>query len=316
MVFDTILNKIKEAKSIAIFTHIKADGDCLGAGFALYHFCKNLNKEVSVFNGDKIHSNYRFITADKVKSQLDKDYDLFIAVDSAVLKKLGCFEVAFSKHKNTINIDHHIANTSYANINFINPNACSACEVLYDFFTETKQQLDDKIAQALLCGLSSDTGCFRHSNTTHRAHFIASELLKYNVNLEEMNYYLFRIKTKAEINLIIKIYQNLKYFSNGRVVISGFDKRDLDEVGASFEDDPHLSEELSGIEGVQIAITYRQDVDNGYYVSFRSSGDIDVNLLAKTFGGGGHKHASGCKLYDTKSNIIKKLAKEAGKFVR
>lgn len=313
--FQQIKNKILDSQSIAIFTHIRADGDCLGAGMALYYLCKNLKKEVSVFNADIIHNNFDFLTKGIIKKQLDKDYDLFIAVDCAALNRLGSFESAFKAKKNTINIDHHISNENYAMINYVESSASSACEVLFDFFEQTNTPLTNEIAHTLLCGVSSDTGCFKHSNTTPKTHKIASKLLEYKFDIEKMYYYLFRIKSKAEINLIVLIYQNLQYFHNGQIVISGIDKRDVKRVNASFKDDPHLVEELIGIEGVKIAITYKQDLDNGYNISFRSAGDVNVCNLAKVFGGGGHEKAAGCKIYAPKNKMIEMLANEAGKFI-
>ena len=130
-----------------------------------------------------------------------------------------------------------------------------------------------------------------------------------------MYYYLFRIKSRAEIDLIVLIYQNLLYFHNGQVAISGIDKNDIKKANASFKDDPHLVEELIGIKDVKIAITYKQDIDNGYNISFRSNGNVNVCALAQIFGGGGHEKASGCKIYAPKNKMIEMLAKEAGKFV-
>ena len=315
MIFDDILDKIKQSKKIAIFTHIKADGDCLGAGMALYYSIKNLNKCVDIFNAEHVHTNYNFLTKNKIKSKLNGEYDLFIAVDSATPKRLGDFGVDFSKHKNTINIDHHISNINYAMINFVNAKASSASEIIYEYLYSTKQTIDDNIAEALLSGISADTGCFKYSSTTSRTHEIASQLLKYNVDTDKIYYYLFNIQSKKEVSITSFMLQKLKYFCNDKVVITGITNKELETFNATEDDIPRIVESLSGIQGVEVAITYKQDTDNGFNVSFRSAGKVDVNIIAEGFGGGGHVMASGCKIYAKEQTVVKRLVERAGKFI-
>lgn len=316
MIFDEIYSKIKQASRIAVFTHIRADGDCLGAGIAMYYVCKNLGKDVNVVNADYIHENFKFLTKDIVKEQLIGTYDLFISVDCSTTNMLGALSNEYIKHKNTINLDHHISNSEYAKLNYVDDKASSACEVLYDFFEYINVTIDKNIAEALLCGISTDTGCFMHPNTTSKTHLIASKLMQFDLNIDEMYFNLFKSKTATEISLTAKALEKIEFFHKGKLAITGLDNKEIKEAKATEDDIPKVVDVLGGIRGVQIAVTYRQDVDNGYKISFRSRGDIDVNLFAQIFGGGGHKNASGCKIYLPKNELIKLIEEKSRGFIK
>lgn len=316
MIFDDIFLQIKNSNSVAIFTHVRADGDCLGSGLAMYYSIKKLGKTVDLYNAEVIPKNFNFLIKDIVKHTISEKYDLYISVDSPNPKLLGSFGYLFEDgDNNTINIDHHISNTKYAKINYVDSKASSACEVVYDLLTQTKQKLDDNIAEAILCGIATDTGCFKYSSTTGKTHQIASVLYDFNIDFNKMFYYLFRIQTKKQILLTQKILNKVRYFCNDKVVISGLNKKDILDVQATENDMPRMVDSLVGIEGVQVAITYKQDTDGGFKVSFRSRGLVDVNELAQCFGGGGHVMASGCKIYQKEEQVVKLLVSKAGKFL-
>lgn len=313
--FEEIYEAVKNSKSVAIFTHIKADGDCIGSGLALYYSIKKLGIKVDVFNAEHIPSNFNFLVKDIIKNQITEKYDLYIAVDSATPKRLGDFAYIFEdKSNNTINIDHHISNTKYGKLLYVKQSS-SACEVIFEYFKATNQQIDNDIAEALLSGISTDTGCFKYNSTTSRTHEIASELYKYDIDFDRLMYYLFKQKTKKHISLMQVILDKIQYFYNDKLVISGLNKKEIAQVGATEDDMPRMVDMLVGIEGVEVAITYRQDTDGGYQVSMRSSGKVDVNAFAECFGGGGHILASGCKLYLKEEQVVKILVEKAGNFI-
>lgn len=309
-----IIDLIKDSNSIAIFTHIKPDGDCLGSGMALYYFCKNLGKIVDVYNADNIHSNYNFLVENKINKEIKAKYDLFIAVDTPSLSRLGDFENEFVKHENTLNIDHHISNEKYAKYNYVKESS-SCCEVLYDIFDSNKINLDTNIAQSLYCGLSSDTGGFRHSNTTSKVLFIAAKLSEYDIDLDTINYFLYKSKTKNQLLLYKKALEKLCFYFDDRLAITGLDRKDFLDCNADYNDDPRIVDDIAGVNGVQIGITYSEKDDGGYNISFRSNGLADVNLLAQKFGGGGHTKAAGCRIYAKKDTMIKLLIQKAKDFI-
>ncbi len=317
MVLTSIYEAIKKSKNIAIFTHVRADGDCLGAGVAMFYALKNMGKEnIGLYNAEPIHKNYKFFTLDIVQNSMSFKPDLMIALDCGKLTRLGYFEPEFKKHDNTINIDHHISNEMFATLNFVQDKASSTCEILYNFFTQFNIAIDKNIANALFCGLSADTGCFMHSNTTKNVHYIASKLMEYDLDIEQINYHLFKTKTKKQITLTAHALSNLQYFHGGKVAICGLDRKTYKLINANDEDDPRLADMISGIEGVKIGICYNQNIDGGYNISFRTScADVDVNLVAQTYGGGGHKKAAGCKIYASKQKMIQSLVENSGRFI-
>ena len=313
--FEEIYNEIKNSKSVAIFTHVKADGDCLGSGLALYYAIEKLGIKADIFNAEPIAKNFSFLTKNIIKNKIESKYDLYIAVDSASPKMLGAFSYIFEdKGNKTINIDHHTSNTLYGKLFYVKQ-ASSACEIIYEYLKETKQQLSDSMAEALLSGICTDTGCFKYPSTTSKTHEIASELYSYNIDFDRMMFYLFRAMTKKQVKLTNVILNKIQYYCNDKVVISGLNKKEILDIQATEDDMPRMVDSLVGIEGVEVAITYRQDYDGGFKVSFRSAGKVDVNALASCFGGGGHTMASGCKIYKKEDEVIKLLVEKAGKFV-
>lgn len=235
MIFQEIFKKIKDSNSIAIFTHIKPDGDCLGSGMALYYVCKKMGKDVQVFNSDVVHKNFNFLVNGVVKNKMEQDYDLYVSVDCPSSSKLGTFESKYLNKTNTINIDHHITNSNFANLNYVDAKASSCCEIIYEFLIANNQELDSNVARAIMCGLSSDTGCFKHSNTSSKSHLLASELLKYDFDLEELNYYLFKIRNKKSIKLYAKAMNNLQCFKNDRIAIAGLTLDDFKYCDATLD---------------------------------------------------------------------------------
>lgn len=315
--FSDIKEKIENSKKIAIFTHISPDGDCLGSGTALRLMLRKLGKEADVFCDDKINVNFQFITKDYFNQEFNDKYDLMIAVDCSDIKRLGNFEKPFTAHKNTLTIDHHITNTLFSITNYVEGEASSTCEILYKFFKFAGYDLDDEIATDLYSGLCTDTGCFMHNNTKPITHKVAGELLEYNICIDDIHYSLFKRTTLKQIELLRAGLGNLKLSCNGKVAIIGLSNKDTKKLNATEEDSVGLVNYAVNIEGVEVAIGYREtDEGDSFKVSIRSKKTIDVSKIAQFFGGGGHRMASGCKLYGKGDTICKKLVEKACEVVK
>ena len=302
-----IINALKKSSVVAIFVHINPDGDCLGSASALCEALQLLNKKVDIYCDDLISENYAFIKhINKVNSAKYSNYDLAIALDSSEIHRIGKYSELFKKIKNTIKIDHHQTREDYGNINVVEP-VSSTCLILYYYITELLGELNDDIACSLYAGIACDTGSFLHSNTTYLEHEVAGKLLKYNFDLENLNYNLFKKTTLNQIKLFMIAYANLKFYSDNKIAVITISKKDFDITKTKKSDAGGIVNIAVNIEGVRVGIALCEEKKGLCSCSFRSNSSVDVSKIAEQFGGGGHKKSSGCNIFGHINTVTKKV---------
>ncbi|MBQ8749128.1 MAG: bifunctional oligoribonuclease/PAP phosphatase NrnA [Clostridia bacterium] len=315
-VFEVIYNKMLECNKVAVISHKSPDGDCLGSGMALYYFFKNHNKEIDLYCDDVIHENYHFLVKGCYNQELiANDYDLVISVDCGDLKRLGKFEEFYVAHSNTINIDHHSTNNGYGKVNCVVPDISSACEVIYDIFEYNNYEIDKNIATALYSGLSTDTGCFMHNSVNERTHIVAGKLISYGIDLDFIHYNLFRRKTYVELMLLAETLKNLELFCDRKIAITYLTQKNLKKYGANENAFVGIVNMITNLEESEVGIAMTEMNDNSFKISLRTKGNVDVSKIAVRFGGGGHKMASGCRIYGKLNNVIKSLVKVVSEYL-
>ena len=304
-----LLDLLKNSTNVAIFSHVRPDGDCLGSASALKSTLEKLGKNVDLYCDCILSENYSFIKhLDVLNKPNCLEYDLAVAVDCSDLARLGEYSDIFQKVKNTIKIDHHKTYADFANVNFVE-HVGSTCEILYFVIKELGVEIDSDIACALYAGVSSDTGCFMHNNTTSNAHKIAGELLEVGFDLDKANYNLFKRRTVGQINLLKTALNNMRFIANNRVAISYLTLRDFKVNNTRNTETYGIVNTLVDIDSVDIGILISEDKPNLYTCSFRSKGNVDVSLICQEFGGGGHLNASGCNIFGGYNNVIDKIEK-------
>ncbi len=302
-----VINKIKNSKNIAIFIHVNPDGDCIGAASAFKECLNLMNKEADIYCDDEVTDRYLFIKHMKeIKSPKLEKYDLGVALDCSDLNRLGKHAALFKSIKDTIKIDHHSTKEDFAGINVVEP-VSSTCLMLYYYILELIEKLNGDIACSLYAGISTDTGSFLHSNTTYLEHVVAAELLKYDFNLENLNYMLFKRKTLNQVALLRFMYNNIKFYCNNKLAIITFDLKDLNMTNACKSDTLGFADFACNIEGVEIGVTICEEKKGLYSCSFRSGAKYNVNVIAEQFGGGGHARAAGCNIFGHSNTVEKKI---------
>lgn len=305
-VTNDIVNAIKNSNTILVCGHIRPDGDCISSALAMRHFCRMLGKRAdAVCDADKPVS-FGFLPEyeDFCEPKYDK-YDLFIAVDCATDKRLGVYRQKLAEAENSINIDHHPTNGRYCNINYINHTAASTCSILYELFSEI-DAVDKTMAQMLYVGVSTDTGHFMHANTDSKVFETAARLSSYGFDIGELNHSIYCNKSVERIKLTARVLGGLRMYADGKIALLTVTQDDLVECGCKSEDTEGLIDFASSIGGVQIAVTMCEQDGGMFRVSFRSL-RADVAAVAETFGGGGHKLASGCIVSGNRYDVAAKL---------
>lgn len=298
--------KLKKEKSVAIICHVRPDGDTLGSALALFHALNNLGIKAKVFCDDTVPSRFFFLkSAEFVESNLSGEFSAMLAIDCADLTRLGDFYEAFSKHKNTYVLDHHVSNTRFAKENVVIDNASNSENVLA-LIESLNAEITTEIANLLAMGIMTDTGNFKHKNVTANTMRSASKLIEKGADLNNIHYHMFSKQTKQRAKLFGITMSKIRYFLDGRFAVASILESQLIESGAKRDETEGFIDFVMGIEGVEVGACILEMDKNKYKISFRSKG-TDVNAVAGTFGGGGHVLASGCQIQGEYEEVVDKI---------
>ena len=301
MLLDKVISKIKNYQNFLLMIHEDPDGDTLAATIAIFLALKTINKNTVMVCKDPVPKPFTFLpgTTEIKRDILFGDYEVIIIVDCGDLKRTG-FPDRLKKFarftKNLINIDHHPKNDLWkvANLNFVDQNASSASEMVWEIFQKMDIAIDKDIATALLTGIYTDTGGFKHSNTTPKTLKIASELLNFGAKLKLIRQNVTLNKSVAAMRLwgvaLSRIHKNQEL----QIVSSVITKFDLEECGATLADLAGVVNLMNAIPDSQAAILFYETEEGLIRASLRTEKEsVDVSRIAKLFGGGGHKKAAG-----------------------
>ena len=325
-----IVNEIKLSKSIILTAHINPDGDALGSLLAFYFmiddFCKknNMEKMIKIVVDDKlpkymrhfedtelIWSYEKFGEEFKHNFQNDEKFDLFISLDCANEERYGKAIEIKKLSKKSINIDHHISNTEHADFNYVE-DICSTGELLYQFLEIFEIELREKIAKYMYLGIINDTGNFRHDNVTEHTFFVCSKLIGAGVNNHKIANIIFEVSEK-KVGFIGELYKNKKIDECYKFISYYLTQEKMKELSIEKDDTDGAAEMLLKIEGMELSLFVREDVDGSLKGSFRANDKYNVNKIASIFGGGGHIKAAGFKTNLSFEEILEKTYQELEK---
>lgn len=303
---------LREHDDFLILTHRYPDGDTIGSGYALFHALKAIGKRARVICGDNIPKKYSYITEKAVFE--DFEPQCIVAVDVADTKLLGSLEAEY-KDKVELCIDHHGSNTRYAKNLFLEETA-AAGELVYQLIKELGAEVDKNIAECIYTAVSTDTGCFKYSNTTSQSLRIAAELLDIGIDTATINYLMFDCRSKAKIMLEKLVLESLRFDCDGKCASVFVTSDMIEKSGADDNDLDGMASIPRTIEGVKCGVTFRSS-DSGFKISVRTHGDINACSICGELGGGGHPAASGCFVagdmeyaYSKVIGVVKKYLEE------
>lgn len=306
---DRIIETIIEAKSVGITGHVRPDGDSVGACMALYNYLiKNYpEKETDVYL-EYVPEEFLFLeNTDQIKTSFEREapYDVFVSLDCGDLDRITVALEGFQKAGITINIDHHISNVMFGDVNHIDENRSSTSEILYHFFD--KDKIDRSVAEAIYLGIVHDTGVFKHSNTSPETMKAAAWLIKKGVPFSKIIDETFYQKTYIQNQLLGRCLLESILILDGRCIFSVVDRKAIDFFGARSSDLDGVIDQLRITKGVEVAILLQEIDSREYKVSMRSNEIVDVRKIAVYFGGGGHIKAAGCTMKGSFHDVINNL---------
>ena len=232
----------------------------------------------------------------KVKEDQKLDYDVAIVVDCGDLNRIGTVRKIIDPNKMLINIDHHVTNDSFGDLNFVISKASSTAEVVYDLLRRAHVKLDKDLATLLYVGIMTDTGSFQYDNTSAYTHKIVGNLLEFDVPVNTLYQRLYETVPLTDLKYFTKIVNTFDSLFDGKVICVELKKRILNKFSAEFDLRDKIFKYLRAIKGVEVLVIFTEQEKNKTRVNLRSQGKVNVARLAAEFKGGGHRKASGCLL--------------------
>ncbi|MDO5398157.1 MAG: bifunctional oligoribonuclease/PAP phosphatase NrnA [bacterium] len=303
-----IIEKINNAKSVAVLGHVNADPDSIGSCFAFAHMMRLSGKEAVVYLSEKIEDRLTFMGDDYVvyEGENPPHHDLCVCLDCGDIDRLGLRKDIFDAADNTVSIDHHRTNTYFAQANYVDGEAPAAAELLCRLFREMHTELDCEAAKQLYTALSSDTGCFKFSSVTPQTMREAADLLEYGFDHAEIARQLFDSNSPEEIRFKAEAMLALKRYFDGKLTLVIIDDDMVKRSGLSEDKLPNIVEIPRCVQGTEIAVSLKERKGD-IRVNLRSNGAADVSAIALRFGGGGHIKAAGCTIKETNLEEAEKL---------
>ncbi len=309
---------IKSSKNILIISHVNPDGDTLGSMCGLYSaILDNYKKKCDMLAISKIPDVYSFLPyISNVKSVDDADksreYDLVINVDVASVERTCDAQILFEKAKFTVNIDHHKTNNAYGDLNFVNPDASSTGEVLFDCFRNMDRKINYDTAVCLYTAILTDTGSFRFDNTKPSTFEAASKLVELGVQPSDIYKKVYESDSKILVMFQAYCISKAKFLDDNKIAYTVVYKKDMEKFSAGDDCMEGLTEKLRAIVTTRIAFVAKEMKSGGTKISMRSK-FADVAEICAVFGGGGHKFAAGCTVKAPVEQAVKKMLDEIKK---
>lgn len=311
---------IKKFDKFLISSHINPEGDAIGSQVALVSLLKKLGKEVVILNESPVPHVLQFMKGtEHILKEIPHDFNFqaVIVLDCPDLSRIGRIKEYLDRAHVVINIDHHISNENFGKINWVSPEKSSAGEMVYELFTLFKIKINLDEAIALYVAIMTDTGSFKYTNTSSKTHRIAAELIDIGVKPYEIYGRIYETSTIHDTSLLGEALATLRLSDDGKIAWMWVTKEMLKKTKASLESTEGIINFGRSIEGVEVAILFRETGTEGRVkVSFRSKGKADVNKLAGFFNGGGHTTASGCNVSGEMGDVEKKVLEKAKEMVR
>lgn len=308
------VSRLLRAESILLLCHKNPDGDTVGSAAALCHALLALGKQAAVLCADGIPGSYDYMEVPVFQGQFEPTF--IAAIDVASIQLFGDSISQYTQQVDLC-IDHHGSNSGYAYGTLLDDTAAATAEIMFELIPMLGTEITPLMADCLYTGLSTDTGCFRFSNTTVRSHLVAAKLIEMGARLEDLNAALFENKSKGRMAAERVALDSLEYYHNGRCALVALTREQIAESGVAPSDLEGMTSLPRMIEGVDVGVTIRQQPGGSYKISVRTTKGVDACAIARRLGGGGHNRAAGCELEgtleNTKAAIIAEVEKELAK---
>ena len=310
-------DEIRKRRRFVIASHVRPDGDAIGSQLAMAYALRHLGKEVRVVNRDPAPpplSVFPGVTDIEIAERIDDPGDAVIVMESGDLLRTG---VGGLERGFIINIDHHVGNTMFGAVNWFDESAAACGEMVFDLVRELGVPLTYEIALHVYVAILTDTGSFHYSNITPRTFDICRQCVDAGVSPPAVARSIFDSSSLGRLKLFGAVLSRMQLDDTGGLAIVSVDQQLAADCGGTYEDTEGLINFPLTAKEIQAVVFFKEVGPGDWRVSMRSKGNVDINAVAREFGGGGHKNASGCsavgRLEDLKEIFRQRIIKQIDK---
>lgn len=299
--FEQIGEVLRNHQSFVLMSHVRPDGDAIGSQLALGYALMAAGKSVRLINEDGLPDNLTFLAGSERIEQPPSaplDVEVAIALDTAVKSRLGERSLhAASQAKIWLNIDHHVSNPRYGDLNLIDSSSPATGQILYQLITALGLPIPAESRDAIYVAVSTDTGSFQYPSTTAETYDMAADLIRRGLDVGTINSNTYDSHPYRRVELMRALLNTLELSADGQV--ASWEMRDQTRIDLDLrpEDSEGLIDIIRAIRGVRLAVFFEELPDGKIRVSMRSKErSLDVCKIAMQFGGGGHALAAGIRM--------------------
>lgn len=312
---ETLGAELFQARTVALSTHVNSDGDGCGSETALARLLAQRGIDVRIVNPTPWPLMFRFLLGQDVRDETPRgatalrEVERLVVLDISDIKRLGTLADAVrGLRPKPLTIDHHLpGEEAPGDIVVSDTAACATGELIFDFAMVMGLEITPAVATSIYTAILTDTGGFRFSNTTARCLSVASHLVASGVDPEEMYRRIYASVPAGRIRLLAEALRTIEAdFVTGIATID-IEAGQLERHNVTPEDLDGVAEYPRSIEGIRLALLFRDLGHGKVKVSFRSIGRVDTNAIAKRFGGGGHAKAAGALVEGTLAEVKRKV---------
>jgi phosphoesterase RecJ-like protein len=296
MSLNSVVAAIQSRQSFVLTSHARPDGDAIGSQIALGLALEAIGKTVRWVGHDPAPLPYRhFPAVDRIDTSgtWAGDTDAVIVMECNTLARP---EVTGLDGRFVINIDHHLGNTMYGDVNWFDESACAVCEMAADVIDALGVAWTPAIATHLYLGITTDTGSFRHANITARTFELCRRIAATGVNPAALAREIYDSFSIGRVRLTGEMLHTMELHHGNRLAVLYYDDEMLQRCGATADDTDGLVNIPLGAKDVVAVVLIKKQASGELRISLRSKGDIDVRAVAQKWHGGGHRNASGCTI--------------------
>jgi phosphoesterase RecJ-like protein len=318
MNFDIISNALRDARTVGVASHIRPDADALGSTIAFALWLRDCGKEVTAYNEEGSTSKFHYLPCHEIVSlppATPQKFDVFVALDTSVKNRLGTVNKVIAPGTTVLNIDHHISNENYGDVNYIDPSAPATGQILLEFFQHVGARVSTEMATNLFAAISTDTGSFQYAGTNERTFAAASHLIGCGVDVPGLSRAMYDSQPRRRFELLRHALNTAEFHCDDRIATFSLPMDLVERLKVLPEDNEGIIDHLRSIEGVEAAVFFEELPEGKVRVSARSKFPrIDVCKVCKQFEGGGHPMAAGARVDGTlaqvKNDFLKALSDE------
>ena len=289
-----IVHEIHARRRFVISSHARPDGDSIGSQLAMAFALRALGKEVEIINSDRASGpllTFPGVADITIADTATGEFDAAIIMECGDLARTG---VAGLDRYFVVNIDHHPGNGGYGQINWFDPSAAACGEMVFDLVGALRVPLSLEIATHIYLAILTDTGSFHYSSISPRTFDICRQCMEAGIDPPAVARAIFDSSNLGRLKIFGAVLNGMELDATGRLATLWIDRTLAAECGGTYDDTDGLNNLPLTVKELQATVFFKEQAPGDWRVSMRSKGDVDINAVAREYGGGGHKNASGC----------------------